>query len=75
MIQEEGNEFLKKGKQFYSKALDSYSRGIELGCSDEWTNSVLYANRAHVNLLLGNVRRALSDAEESIRRNPTNVKV
>eukprot|EP00246_Nothoceros_aenigmaticus_P015022 TRINITY_DN6027_c0_g1_i1.p1 TRINITY_DN6027_c0_g1~~TRINITY_DN6027_c0_g1_i1.p1 ORF type:complete len:393 (-),score=63.74 TRINITY_DN6027_c0_g1_i1:269-1447(-) len=74
-LKEEGNEFLKKGKQFYSKALDAYSKAIIQGCSNELTNSVLYGNRAQVNLLLGNFRRALSDAEVSITRNPSNIKV
>lgn len=35
----------------------------------------MFANRAHVNLLLGNNRRALEDAEEAIKLSPANVKV
>uniref|UniRef100_A0A0A9F7A1 Cns1/TTC4 wheel domain-containing protein n=1 Tax=Arundo donax TaxID=35708 RepID=A0A0A9F7A1_ARUDO len=36
--------------------------------------SVLFANRAHVNLLLGNHRRTLDDAKQAVRLSPSNVK-
>ena len=35
----------------------------------------MYANRAHVNLLLGNNRRALEDAQQAIELYPPNIKV
>lgn len=66
---------MKKGKKHYSDAIDCYTRAINQKILNDSDTSVLYANRAHVNLLLGNYRRALTDAKESIKLCPTNVKV
>lgn len=73
--QEKGNDYVKKGKKHYSDAIDCYTRAINHKALSDSENSILYANRAHVNLLLGNYRRALTDAEEAIKLCPTNVKV
>lgn len=78
--QDMGNKALQTGlehkKKFYLRqAIEQYSQGLALMCSDADLNSVLYANRAHVNLLLGNFRNALHDAKYSARANPSNVKV
>jgi tetratricopeptide (TPR) repeat protein len=43
-------------------------------CSDAVTNSLLYSNRAHVNLLLGNFRNAMLDGQDAAKADPTNVK-
>lgn len=73
-LKEKGNEYVKKGKKHYSDAIDCYTRAINQNVLSDSENSVSYANRAHVNLLLGNNRRALTDAEEAIKLCPTNVK-
>lgn len=69
-----GNEYVKMGKKHYSDALDCYTRAINQKVLSDSENSILFSNRAHVNLLLGNLRRALVDAEEAIKLCPTNVK-
>ncbi|KAK6148030.1 hypothetical protein DH2020_018942 [Rehmannia glutinosa] len=73
-FKEKGNEYVKKGKKHYSDAIDCYTRAINQKALSDSENSIVYSNRAHVNLLLGNYRRALQDAEEAIRLCPTNVK-
>ena len=74
-LQEKGNEYVKLGKKHYSDAIDCYTRAINQKVLSDSENSILFANRAHVNLLLGNYRRALRDAEEAIKLCPTNIKV
>uniref|UniRef100_A0A5B7BD12 Cns1/TTC4 wheel domain-containing protein n=1 Tax=Davidia involucrata TaxID=16924 RepID=A0A5B7BD12_DAVIN len=73
-LKEKGNQFVKMGKKHYSDAIDCYTRAINQKVLSDSENSILFANRAHVNLLLGNYRRALMDAEEAIKLCPTNVK-
>ncbi|PIN26246.1 hypothetical protein CDL12_00990 [Handroanthus impetiginosus] len=73
-LKEKGNEYVKKGKKHYSDAIDCYTRAINQKALSDSETSILYSNRAHVNLLLGNYRRALQDAEEAIKLTPTNVK-
>lgn len=63
------------GKKHYADAIDCYTRAIDQKVLSDSEHSVLFSNRAHVNLLLGNYRRALMDAEEAIKLLPTNVKV
>lgn len=69
-----GNEYVKKGKKHYSDAIDCYNRAINQNALSDSETSILYSNRAHVNLLMGNYRRGLQDAEEAIKLCPTNVK-
>ncbi|XP_051135414.1 uncharacterized protein LOC127254365 [Andrographis paniculata] len=73
-LKEQGNEYVKKGKKHYGDAVDCYTRAINQKALSDADHSVLYSNRAHVNLLLGNYRRALEDTEEAIKLSPTNVK-
>ncbi|KAF9610678.1 hypothetical protein IFM89_023934 [Coptis chinensis] len=73
-LKEQGNQYVKKGKKHYSDAIDCYTRAINQKALSESDTSVLFANRAHVNLLLGNSRRALTDAEEAIKLSPSNFK-
>ncbi|CAO2824152.1 unnamed protein product [Amaranthus hypochondriacus] len=73
-LKDEGNEFIKKGKKHYKDALHCYTRAINQKALGESETSVLYANRAHVNLLLGNNRRALEDAQQAIELHSTNIK-
>ena len=58
------------GKKHYSDAIECYTRAINHKALGDFLS-----NRAHVNILLGNFRRAISDAEEAIKLSPTNVKV
>lgn len=74
-LQEKGNEYVKMGKKHYSDAIDCYTRAVNQNALSDAEQSILYSNRAHVNLLLGNNRRALQDAEDAIKLNPSNVKV
>ncbi|XP_078154902.1 tetratricopeptide repeat (TPR)-like superfamily protein [Carex rostrata] len=73
-FKEQGNQFVKKGKKHYSDAIDCYTKAINQKALGNSESSVLFANRAHVNLLLGNYRRALTDAEEAIRLCSSNAK-
>ncbi|XVF72112.1 hypothetical protein PTKIN_Ptkin12aG0094500 [Pterospermum kingtungense] len=73
-LKEQGNEFVKKGKKHYSEAIDCYSRAINQKALNDQDTSVLFSNTAHVNLLLGNYRRALSDSQDAIKLFPANVK-
>lgn len=73
-LKEKGNEYVKKGKKHYSDAIDCYTRAINNQALSDSETSVLFSNRAHVNFLLGNYRRALTDAEEAIKLSPTNLK-
>uniref|UniRef100_A0A0E0KJ23 Cns1/TTC4 wheel domain-containing protein n=1 Tax=Oryza punctata TaxID=4537 RepID=A0A0E0KJ23_ORYPU len=77
---EKGNRFVKMGRSHYADAVDCYTKAITqmeplppppVPSPDA---SVLFANRAHVNLLLGNHRRALDDAARAVQLSPSNVK-
>ncbi|XP_062214575.1 uncharacterized protein LOC133915441 isoform X2 [Phragmites australis] len=76
---EQGNQFVRMGRKHYADAVACYTKAIAqmepLPSPDAAADaSVLFANRAHVNLLLGNHRRALDDAEQAVRLSPSNVK-
>ncbi|KFK42755.1 hypothetical protein AALP_AA1G035400 [Arabis alpina] len=73
-FKEQGNECVRKGKKHYSEAIDCYTKAINQGVLSDSETSILFSNRSHVNLLLGNYRRALTDAEEAIRLSPENIK-
>lgn len=73
-LKEKGNQYVKMGKKHYSNAIDCYTRAINQQVLSDSENSVIFANRSHVNLLLGNYRRALTDAEEAIKLCPSNIK-
>lgn len=74
-----GNDALKAGlrhkKKFYLRqAIEQYGKGLEVQCSDAALNSILCSNRAHVNLLLGNLRNAYQDGLAALRHNDKNIK-
>ncbi|CAK7349493.1 unnamed protein product [Dovyalis caffra] len=73
-LKEKGNEYVKMGKRHYSDAIDCYTRAINQKALSDSENSIVFSNRALVNLLLGNYRRALTDSQEAIKLCPTNVK-
>jgi hypothetical protein len=79
-LQKQGNNKLKiglkaKNKILLREAVDFYTKGLELKCQDTGLNSVLLSNRAHVELLLGNWRKALQDSHDAREADPSNVKV
>ncbi|XP_006650591.1 tetratricopeptide repeat protein 4 homolog [Oryza brachyantha] len=75
---EKGNQFVRMGRKHYADAVDCYTKAIAqmepLPPGPAPDASVLFANRAHVNLLLGNHRRALDDADRAIQLSSSNVK-
>ncbi|CAH9129453.1 unnamed protein product [Cuscuta epithymum] len=71
---EKGNEYVKMGKKHYSDAIDCYTKAINQQALSDSEQSIIFSNRAHTNLLLGNNRRALQDAEEAIKLCQTNIK-
>ncbi|BBG96148.1 Tetratricopeptide repeat-like superfamily protein [Prunus dulcis] len=73
-LKDKGNEYVKMGKKHFADAIDCYTRAINQQALSDSDTSVLFSNRAHVNLLLGNYRRALTDAEDAIKLCSTNVK-
>ncbi|XP_071738138.1 uncharacterized protein [Rutidosis leptorrhynchoides] len=73
-FKEEGNKYVKMGKKHYSVAIDCYSRAINQKALSDTETAIIFSNRAHVNILLGNFGRALSDSEEAIKLSPTYVK-
>ena len=76
-----GNQALRTGlkvrKKFYLRqAIEQYSKGLELQVPDQPAlNAALLTNRAHVQLLLGNMRNAHRDALAALKHDPDNVKV
>ncbi|CAL4919096.1 unnamed protein product [Urochloa decumbens] len=80
-FKEQGNQFVRMGRKHYAEAVSCYTKAIaqmeplsSLDAAAAADASVLFANRSHVNLLLGNHRRALDDAEQAIRLSPSSVK-
>ncbi|CAI9300752.1 unnamed protein product [Lactuca saligna] len=73
-LKEEGNKYVKMGKKHYSEAINCYTRAINQKALSDMETSMIFSNRAHVNLQVGNYGRALSDSEEAIKLSPTNVK-
>jgi hypothetical protein len=79
-VQENGNGALKvalqqRKKFFLRQAIEHYTSGLDLMCSDDKLNSILYSNRAHANLLLGNFRNAWQDGLFAAKRDRHNIKV
>ncbi|XP_020227382.1 tetratricopeptide repeat protein 4 homolog [Cajanus cajan] len=73
-FKEKGNQYVKMGKKHYSDAIDCYTKAINQKALSDSETSILFSNRAHVNLLLGNLRRALTDAQEALKLCPSNLK-
>lgn len=78
-FKDQGNKALKTGlkqrKKFYIRqAIEQYNEGLGMQPADKALTSVLYANRAQANLILGNFRNALLDGQDAVRFDPGNVK-
>jgi tetratricopeptide (TPR) repeat protein len=69
-----GNEAMKHGVKGYKNALEHYTAGLELGCSDVKLNAVLHSNRAQVALSMKEYPKALNDATEAVTLDPEHLK-
>ncbi|EFJ45969.1 hypothetical protein VOLCADRAFT_105761 [Volvox carteri f. nagariensis] len=56
------------------EAVQCYGNGLAANVSNPRLNSILYANRAHVELMLGNFRKALDDSLAAKKLDPGNLK-
>ncbi|CAK8571711.1 unnamed protein product [Lathyrus sativus] len=52
-LKEKGNQYVKMGKKHYSDAIDCYTRAINQKALGDSETSILFSNKALVNLLLG----------------------
>lgn len=78
-LKEHGNDKLKLGlkskrKLYLGEAVELYSRGLALKCSDQQLNATLLCNRAQAALLLGNSRKALDDCRKAVILDGSNIK-
>ena len=58
----------------YSKALEQYTKAIELNVSDNKKAAIYYANRAFVQIKLENYGFAIEDSDEAIKKDPSYAK-
>ena len=65
---EEGNRYYKNSD--YARALSSYSKAIELDCS----NPIFHSNRAQCKIQMGLPHEAIPDVREAIKLDPSQVK-
>eukprot|EP00913_Durusdinium_trenchii_P009378 g8814.t1 len=56
------------------EALELFTSGLEVRCSDPVLNAQLYSNRAHVRLLLRQFLLEVDDCRKAIERDPKNIK-
>ncbi|CDS12173.1 hypothetical protein LRAMOSA04368 [Lichtheimia ramosa] len=70
----QGNECFKEGKMKYKDAIDYYTRALDIDCKDQKINEACLANRAAVNLELGNYGRVLRDCAKCLELNPQHTK-
>eukprot|EP00434_Breviolum_minutum_P009273 symbB.v1.2.008173.t1/scaffold512.1/size193505/14 len=74
-FKKKGNERLKENtKSAAREALEFFTSGLEVRCSDPVLNAQLYSNRAHVRLLLRQFVEAVDDCRKAIERDPKNIK-
>jgi len=70
-----GNEKLKDGtKSAAREALQCFSEGLEVRCSDNVLNAQLYSNSAHVRILLRQFVEAVNDCRKAIELDCHNMK-
>ncbi|KAI8084488.1 uncharacterized protein BX664DRAFT_387222 [Halteromyces radiatus] len=70
----QGNDCFKAGKFKYKDAIGFYTRALDTECKDMKIMEACYANRAAVNLELGNYGKVLRDCAKCLELNPKNVK-
>lgn len=70
-----GNDKLKENtKTAAREALECFTTGLEVRCSDNVLNAQLYSNRAHVRMLLRQFVEAVDDCRKAIELHPKNMK-
>lgn len=70
-----GNERLKENtKSAAREALELFTSGLEVRCSDHVLNAQLHSNRAHVRMLLRQFVEAVDDCRKAIDCDPKNIK-
>jgi len=69
-----GNQEVKRGKYYYREAIDLYTQGIDQNAPEKQINSILYSNRAQINLFLENYGKVISDSKKSIIYDTNNIK-
>eukprot|EP00930_Biecheleria_cincta_P084664 TRINITY_DN74114_c0_g1_i1.p1 TRINITY_DN74114_c0_g1~~TRINITY_DN74114_c0_g1_i1.p1 ORF type:complete len:357 (+),score=110.42 TRINITY_DN74114_c0_g1_i1:35-1105(+) len=70
-----GNERLKENtKSAAREALELFTSGLEVRCSDHVLNAQLHSNRAHVRMLLRQFVEAVDDCRKAIDSDPKNIK-
>ncbi|KAI8906522.1 hypothetical protein DFJ77DRAFT_484370 [Powellomyces hirtus] len=70
----QGNEAFQAGPREFKHAINYYTKGLEQKADSPKLNAILYANRAAVNLELGNYRKVLNDCGAAITLQPDFVK-
>lgn len=74
-MKESGNEAFRLGRKRWSDAVQYYTNALDAGPTNEALKATILGNRAHVNLQLGNLGRALSDCQAALEITPSNVKI
>ncbi|EGF82990.1 hypothetical protein BATDEDRAFT_21274 [Batrachochytrium dendrobatidis JAM81] len=70
----QGNAAFKEGPRKYKDAVAYYTKALAANAQDKKLDSILYSNRAAVNLEQGNYRQVLNDCAAAIRLDPKNIK-
>jgi len=74
-MKKKGNEMLKENtKSAAREAMEFFTTGLEVRCSDTKLNAQLHGNRAHVRLLLRQFVEAVDDCRKAIYLDPKNLK-
>lgn len=66
-FKDQGNECYNKGKKYYKNAIHFYTQGLQQEITDNDLKGQLYANRAAVQLQLGNNGHVVSDCLEALK--------
>lgn len=74
-LRDEGNTLFKHGNPIsYRRAIEQYTRSIEVDCDDADVMAAAYANRAAAHMKLKNYGHALRDAESALEKQPGHLK-
>ena len=73
-FKESGNLAFKKGPTRYQDAITYYTNALDANCTDNSLNSVIFCNRALVQLSLKNYAKTVDDCNKAIVLDKDNVK-
>ncbi|KAG9397561.1 TPR repeat [Carpediemonas membranifera] len=73
-FKEQGNKCVKRGKDFYKDAIIFYSEALDQNCENAELNSILYSNRAQVQILEKRYNWAVQDSKKALEVNKGNAK-